>query len=201
MKPAYFTHLGNRGKGILMSLFGVFVLSPDSLMIRLAGLDDYTLIFYRGLFPAIAITLLLWFYYRDKLIPALLAFALLVGTTVLAGTLAVRQDAKALAVLGIIGGFMGASLVKWTPMTTPDLLLACAILLAVTLGLNLYMARLRLYEEVESGDKPVVAGAGWRTLIGNRYIVLIGMALFCAQLASPVVDYQFLSAVEAAFPA
>ena len=100
---------------------------------------------------------------------------------------------------GIIGGFMGASLVKWTPMTTPDLLLACAFLLGVTLALNLYMARLRLYEEVESGDEPVVAEAGWRTLIGNRYIVLIGMALFCAQMASPVVDYQFLSAVEAAF--
>ncbi len=100
---------------------------------------------------------------------------------------------------GIIGGFLGASLVEWTPMTTPDLLLACAVLLGVTLALNMYMARLQLYEEVESGDKPVVAEAGWRTLIGNRYIVLIGAALFCAQLASPVVDYQFLSTVEAAF--
>ena len=73
MAPAHFAHLSNRGKGILMSLFGVFVLSPDSLMIRLAGLDDYTLIFYRGLFPAIAITLLLWIYYRGRLLPALLA--------------------------------------------------------------------------------------------------------------------------------
>lgn len=73
MRSAYFTRLGNRGKGILMSLFGVFVLSPDSLMIRLAGLDDYTLLFYRGLFPAIAISLILWLYYRDRLIPALLS--------------------------------------------------------------------------------------------------------------------------------
>lgn len=54
-----------------MSLFGVFVLSPDSLMIRLAGLDDYTLIFYRGLFPAIAISLLLGLYYRAGFFPAL----------------------------------------------------------------------------------------------------------------------------------
>lgn len=67
-----FRQLSDRGKGIVMSLAGVFVLSPDSLLIRLAGLDDYTLLFYRGLFPAIAISLILWFYYRGDFIPALL---------------------------------------------------------------------------------------------------------------------------------
>ena len=64
--------LSDRGKGILMSLVGVFVLSPDSLLIRLAGLDDYTLIFYRGLFPIFAISLLLWIYYRERFIAVLL---------------------------------------------------------------------------------------------------------------------------------
>ena len=53
------SHLSDRGKGIAMALIGVFVLSPDSLLIRLAALDDYTLIFYRGLFPIFSITLLL----------------------------------------------------------------------------------------------------------------------------------------------
>ncbi len=55
-----------------MSLVGVTVLSPDSLLIRLAGLNDYTLIFYRGLFPAIAISLLLWLHYRKDFVPALM---------------------------------------------------------------------------------------------------------------------------------
>ena len=58
--------LSDRGKGILMSIGGVFVLSPDSLLIRLAALDDYTLLFYRGLFPVITISLLLWIYYRGR---------------------------------------------------------------------------------------------------------------------------------------
>jgi drug/metabolite transporter (DMT)-like permease len=52
-----------------MSLLGVFVLSPDSLLIRLARLDDYTLLFYRGLFPVISISLLLIIYYRGRFIP------------------------------------------------------------------------------------------------------------------------------------
>jgi drug/metabolite transporter (DMT)-like permease len=48
------------------------VLSPDSLMIRLAGLDDFTLLFYRGLFPAFAISLILLIHYRADFVPALL---------------------------------------------------------------------------------------------------------------------------------
>jgi len=51
-----------------MALFGVFILSPDSLLIRLAQLDDYALLFYRGLFPLISISLLLILYYRGRFI-------------------------------------------------------------------------------------------------------------------------------------
>jgi len=40
------------------------------------------------------------------LLPAALAFALLVGVTAAAGALAVAQDARALAVLGTLGGFL-----------------------------------------------------------------------------------------------
>ncbi|NCF36460.1 MAG: EamA family transporter [Gammaproteobacteria bacterium] len=71
-KTNQFKGLSDRGKGILMSLGGVFVLSPDSLLIRLADLNDYTLIFYRGLFPIVAISLVLWIYYRTRFMGALL---------------------------------------------------------------------------------------------------------------------------------
>lgn len=73
MKASPWAHLGDRGKGVLMALVGVVVLSPDSLMIRLAGLDDHTLIFYRGLFPMIAIGIFLLLYYRRHFLPVLLA--------------------------------------------------------------------------------------------------------------------------------
>jgi len=71
-KSAKNVRLGDHSRGILMSLLGVFILSPDSLMIRLAGLDDHALMFYRGLFPAFAISLILWLYYRAGFVPALL---------------------------------------------------------------------------------------------------------------------------------
>ena len=55
-----------------MAIGGVFVLSPDSLMIRLAGLDNFTLLFYRGLLPVFTISLILLVYYRTDFVPALL---------------------------------------------------------------------------------------------------------------------------------
>jgi drug/metabolite transporter (DMT)-like permease len=71
-KPSDKIQLSDRGKGILMAIGGVLILSPDSLMIRLAGLDDFTLLFYRGLFPAFAISLILFIHYRADFVPALL---------------------------------------------------------------------------------------------------------------------------------
>jgi drug/metabolite transporter (DMT)-like permease len=71
-KSPHIIQLSDRGKGILMSIGGVLILSPDSLLIRLAGLNDFTLLFYRGLFPVVAISLILLIYYRTDFIPALL---------------------------------------------------------------------------------------------------------------------------------
>ncbi len=59
-------NLSNPARGLLISIAGVLILSPDSLLIRLLMLDDFTLIFYRGLLPAITITLLLLAYYRGR---------------------------------------------------------------------------------------------------------------------------------------
>ena len=66
-------HLSTHARGILISILGVFILSPDSLLIRLLQLDDYTLIFYRGLLPAVTITLLLLIYYQRNFLSVIIA--------------------------------------------------------------------------------------------------------------------------------
>jgi drug/metabolite transporter (DMT)-like permease len=62
--------MSNRTKGLYVSLIGVFILSPDSLLIRLLNLNDISLIFYRGILPAIATSLLLLIYYKKNIIKA-----------------------------------------------------------------------------------------------------------------------------------
>ena len=56
-----------RNKGLLLSLVGVLILSPDSLLIRLVNLDDYSLIFYRSALPVITIFLFLFYTYKFNL--------------------------------------------------------------------------------------------------------------------------------------
>jgi AAA family ATP:ADP antiporter len=102
---------------------------------------------------------------------------------------------------GVIGGGAATARLEFTAMRTPDLLLSCAAILIVTFLLNLAMGRMGLYREVPGEGQPVVVAGGWRALIKSRYLILIACALLCSQLAQPVVEYQFIKAVEASYTA
>ena len=55
-----------RNKGLLLSFIGVLILSPDSLLIRLANLDDFSLIFYRSALPIVTILIFLIYTYQKS---------------------------------------------------------------------------------------------------------------------------------------
>ena len=52
-------------KGLLITLLGVFILSPDALLVRLANSDTWTILFWRGLLFALGITLVIFFTYGN----------------------------------------------------------------------------------------------------------------------------------------
>ncbi len=58
----------NHLKGILMTFIGVIILSPDSVLIRLADADSWTVLFWRGLLMSIGVIIILLFTYRSKTI-------------------------------------------------------------------------------------------------------------------------------------
>lgn len=51
-------------KGLLLTVIGVLVITPDSLLIRLLDADSWTVIFWRNSLSGLAILLGLWLYYR-----------------------------------------------------------------------------------------------------------------------------------------
>ena len=53
-------------KGLLITLLGVFILSPDALLIRLANSDTWTILFWRGLLFAFGIALIIFITYRSN---------------------------------------------------------------------------------------------------------------------------------------
>jgi len=53
---------------LTLSLVGVLLLSPDSLLIRLLNLSDFSLIFYRSYLPAVTLFIfILWFYKKNTI--------------------------------------------------------------------------------------------------------------------------------------
>ena len=55
-----------RNKGLILSFIGVLILSPDSLLIRLVDLDDFSLIFYRSALPIVTILIFLIYTYKES---------------------------------------------------------------------------------------------------------------------------------------
>jgi len=58
----------NQKKGMLIAFIGIMFITPDSLLIRLAEVDSWHLIFYRGFIPFCAVFFSLLIIYKTKLI-------------------------------------------------------------------------------------------------------------------------------------
>ena len=62
----------NQKQGMLMAFTAVMFLTPDSLFIRMANINSWNLIFYRGFIPFLTILIGLIFVYRSKLFKKIL---------------------------------------------------------------------------------------------------------------------------------
>ena len=65
-------NLTDKQKGVALSLIGVLVITPDSLLIRLIGIPSWELLFYRGLIPFVLLFILLLLYYKKNFLHSLL---------------------------------------------------------------------------------------------------------------------------------
>ena len=64
--------LTDKQKGVALSLIGVLVITPDSLLIRLISIPSWELLFYRGLVPFVLLFILLLLYYKKNFLHSLL---------------------------------------------------------------------------------------------------------------------------------
>ncbi|MFH2210325.1 MAG: Npt1/Npt2 family nucleotide transporter [Pseudomonadota bacterium] len=104
---------------------------------------------------------------------------------------------------GVFGSILAALLISYTPLQTPDLMLVAAAFVGLIFGLTWSMERWGLLYRAEQNTPPpaLAPKAGsWRFIAGNRYLVLIAVALLLAQGISPLVEYQFLHIIEITYP-
>ncbi len=97
---------------------------------------------------------------------------------------------------GVIGGMIAFALLKKTSLQTADLLLVAAGIIGLIALLTYAMGRLGLYCEAEENNGHEKVQHGWQAILSSRYLVLIAAILLLAQLASPLIEYQFMKTVE-----
>ena len=67
-----FMNYSNQKKGMILAFSGIMFITPDSLFIRLANLESWNLIFYRGFIPFLVVFIGLLIIYKTKLINELI---------------------------------------------------------------------------------------------------------------------------------
>ena len=65
--------LNNQQKGSLLAFIAVFLITPDSLFIRLSNIDTWGLLFYRGAIPFVTVLLGLLMFYKTNFFKLLFA--------------------------------------------------------------------------------------------------------------------------------
>jgi len=102
--------LNSHLKGLLIAFFGIVILTPDAVLVRLADSDSWTVLFWRGIFFAAGIIIILLITYRSKAVNELINIGkggVLIGLlTALGGTsfiLAIHYTsiAKTLVIISI----------------------------------------------------------------------------------------------------
>lgn len=98
---------------------------------------------------------------------------------------------------GVVGGIASSTLIRRFGLETMDLLPVAAGIIALLIALTLLMGRLGLYEEKPGVSNHEQASTGdWRAILHHRYLLLIAGILLLAQIAEPIIEYQFMQMVE-----
>lgn len=103
---------------------------------------------------------------------------------------------------GLVGGVVGGQatdiLIRQAGLQTIDLLMVATVILLGLAALTLLMQRVGLYQPVSItiNEREVEKGS-WRAILANRYLKLIALIVLLAQMVAPLVEYQFMSVIEA----
>ena len=142
------THL----KGLLMTVFAVIILSPDSVLIRLVEeaspeVDSWTVLFWRGLLYAIGVSTLVFLKYRSKTIKEfknigkgglLIGFFSGISTGTFVFAIVYTSIANALVIIST--GPIMIAIVSWFLLKEKSSLITWASMIIVFIGIYIVMS-------------------------------------------------------------
>jgi len=139
-------------KGLLMTVFAVVILSPDSVLIRLveeasSEVDSWTVLFWRGLLYAVGVSLLVFIKYRSKTIAEFknigkggLVIGLFSGISTGTFVFAIVYTSIANALVIISTGPIMIAIVAWFLLKEKSSLITWASMIIVFIGIYIVMS-------------------------------------------------------------
>lgn len=99
---------------------------------------------------------------------------------------------------GVAGGMASSAWIRNAGLQTMDLLPIAAAIIGLIVGLTLLMGRTGLYREKPGvGTHAAHSTGDWRAILRHPYLLLIAGILLLAQIAEPIIEYQFMKVIEA----
>ena len=142
----------NHLKGLLMTIFAVVILSPDSVLIRLVEdaspeVDSWTVLFWRGLLYAVGVSLLVLIKYRTKTVAEfknigkgglLIGFFSGISTGTFVFAIVYTSIANALVIIST--GPIMIAIVAWFLLKEKSSLITWASMIIVFIGIYIVMS-------------------------------------------------------------
>ena len=139
-------------KGLLMTVFAVIILSPDSVLIRLVEdaspeVDSWTVLFWRGLLYAVGVSFLVFIKYRSKTIKEfqnigkgglLIGFFSGISTGTFVFAIVYTSIANALVIIST--GPIMIAIVSWFLLKEKSSLITWASMIIVFIGIYIVMS-------------------------------------------------------------
>jgi drug/metabolite transporter (DMT)-like permease len=130
-------------KGLLMTVFAVILLSPDSVLIRLVEeaspeVDSWTVLFWRGLLYAVGVSLLVFIKYRLKTLEEFIGFFSGISTGTFVFAIVYTSIANALVIIST--GPIMIAIVSWFLLKEKSSLVTWASMIIVFIGIYIVMS-------------------------------------------------------------
>ena len=139
--------MNNHLKGLLIAFFGIVILTPDAVLVRLADSNSWTVLFWRGLFFAIGIIVILLLTYRSKAVNELISIGkggVLIGIlTALGGTsfiLAIHYTSIAKTLVIISTSPIMVAIISWFMLKEKPEFYTWISMIIVFIGIYIVMA-------------------------------------------------------------
>jgi drug/metabolite transporter (DMT)-like permease len=197
--------MNNHLKGLIMAFLGVFILSPDAVLIRLANADSWSILFWRGIFYALGIIIIVLITYRSKAIKEVktvgkdgILIGILTGFGSVTFVFAIQLTSIASALVIISTMPMMTAIISWIILKEKSGISTWLAMIIIAIGIYIVMndepSSSNLLGNLSALASTIFGAAGFTLIRKNKNINMIP-AMGISAIVSTLIAAIFIETV------